>query len=98
MFNWYRTIMDPRRNALAQLPPAQRFQIMTMLSMMWTTVFCAGLGLWAFYGQLLAAHILVLLGALFTGLVFREAKQIPLTYRDFPRQDGTPRYDDVWGG
>jgi hypothetical protein len=20
------------------------------------------------------------------------------TYRDVPREDGTPRYDDVWGG
>ena len=98
MKSWYRAIMDPDRNALAKLPPAQRFQVMTIMSVMWTTIFCARLSAWAIYGQLVIGHMLVLLGALITGLVFREARRNRLTYRDYPRRDGTARYDDVWGG
>lgn len=27
-----------------------------------------------------------------------RAPRQPRSYRDQPRRDGTPRYDDVWGG
>ena len=93
----YALIMDADKNPLLALPPAQRYQIMVYLSIMWTGIFCGALGAWFWYGELLVAHILFALGALFTGLKFRSAKVVK-TYRDYPLEDGTARYDDVWGG
>jgi hypothetical protein len=96
MFGWYRTVMDAEQNPLRHLPPAQRFQIMVVLSMMWTAIFCAGAGVWFLYGELVALHVLLALGTLFTGWAFRAARPVK-SYRDYPKRDGTARYDDVWG-
>jgi hypothetical protein len=96
MFGWYRTVMDAEKNPLRHLPPAQRFQIMVVLSMMWTAIFCAGAGVWFLYGELVALHVLLALGTLFTGWTFSAARPVK-SYRDYPVRDGTARYDDVWG-
>lgn len=97
MFPMYRAIMDSNVNPLRALPAVQRFQIMLYLSMIWTTIFCAGAGAWLWYGELIVAHMLIVLGVLFTGLTFQSAAAQP-THRDVPVKDGTARYDDVWGG
>ncbi len=97
MLTIYRAIMDSDENPLQVLPPAQRFQIMVLLSVMWTTVFCTAAGAWFWYGELMIAHVLVALGVLLTGLTFRRASTVG-THRDHPNRDGTARYDDVWGG
>ncbi|WP_411819942.1 hypothetical protein ABFZ85_00035 [Hyphococcus formosus] len=92
----YNSVMDSEKNPLSNLPKAQRFQLMTYLSIMWTTIFCFGLGYWAIYGQLIVLHVLVALGASFTGFTFYNARR--KTHRDkFKRDDGTARYDDLWG-
>jgi hypothetical protein len=96
MLDWYRTISDSDRNPLKNLPPAQRFQMMTMLGLMWTAIFCAAAGAWIWFGEIVVAHLLLALGALITGLEFRAARQVA-TYRDYPNPDGTARYDDLWG-
>ena len=96
MLDVIKTLMDSRLNQLRSLPPAQRFQIMAGLSMMWTTIFCAGIGVWFWYGQLLTLHILVAFGVAVTSVTFYQAEHTR-TYRDSPRDDGTARYDDVWG-
>ncbi len=95
----YTMIMSPDHNPLARLPPAQKFQLMLGLSVMWTLIFTASLGAWAWYGVLLAAHVLIPLGAVLTWLAFRNASKATYskTYRDHPAADGTARYDDVWG-
>jgi hypothetical protein len=96
--------MDPNINPLRNLPPAQRFQITAYLGLMWTTLFCAAGSLWMWYGELVFVHILLAAGTLITGWTFKTAgnaarlAQSPATYRDHPNRDGTPRYDDVWGG
>lgn len=94
----YRAVMDSSINPLKNLLPVQRFQVMTFLAVMWTTIFCAGAGAgaWLWYGELMVAHVLVTLGILITGLTFRRAN-MALSYRDYPAKDGTTRYDDVWG-
>ena len=66
----YALIMDANRNPLWRLPPAQRFQTMIYLSIMWTTVFCAAFGIWSWYGQLVVAHMLVILGFVSTSITF----------------------------
>jgi len=96
MRSMYRAIMDSDNNPLKNLPPAQRFQVMVFLSIMWTTIFCAGAGAWLWYGELVFLHVLVAFGFLATGLTFHRASSVA-TYRDHPRKDGTARYDDVWG-
>jgi fatty-acid desaturase len=96
MLTLYRAVMDSNYNPLRNLPPAQRFQIMAFLSMMWTTIFCAFAGAWIWYGELMVGHLLVALGFLVTGITFHRANSTA-TYRDQPREDGTARYDDVWG-
>ena len=73
--NTYRLIMDSDRNPLRQLPKAQRFQIMTMLSMMWTLIFSVGIGSWAWFGELVVFHLAVLLGMFITGWTFGSAKK-----------------------
>jgi len=92
----YALIMDADKNPLFALPPAQRFQTMVYLSLMWTAIFCGSAGVWFWYGELLIAHVLFALGVLITGLEFRAASVVK-TYRDYPLEDGTARYDDVWG-
>lgn len=97
MKDFYALIMDSERNPLGALPPAQRFQIMVILSLMWTAIFCAGAGTWLWYGEIVTLHVLLALGTLITAQTFRTAAQVK-SYRDHPAKDGTTRYDDVWGG
>lgn len=96
MVSLYRAIMDSDINPLRNLPPIRRFQAMVFLSLMWTTIFCAGAGAWMWYGELIVLHLLVAFGFLVTGVTFHTASRVA-TYRDHPREDGTARYDDVWG-
>ena len=100
MISLYRSIMDSNVNALRNLPPAQRFQLMLFLSIMWTNSFCLSAGAWIWYGELIVFHVLVVAGIVVTGLVFRRASKATgyRTYRHYPLKDGTARYDDVWGG
>jgi len=42
---------------------------MVYLSLMWTTIFCAAFGIWIWYGQILAIHMLIL-GIAVTGMTF----------------------------
>ena len=102
MRNAFAAVMDPSSNPLNKLQPSMKFQLMVYLSMMWTAIFCTGIGSWYFYGHLVVAHVLVAAGVIITGTVFASAKSIsegrPLvSYRDAIRADRTPRYDDVWG-
>ena len=56
MLSLYRAVMDSDYNPLRSLPPAQRFQLMAFLSLMWTTIFCAAAGTWFWYGELIVVH------------------------------------------
>ena len=89
-------IMDAEKNPLSKLPKPQRFQLMTYLGIMWTTIFCFGIGYWAAYGYLVVLHVLVAFGAVVTGFTFSAARR--KTHRDvMKRADGTALYDDIWG-
>lgn len=99
---YYRFVMDPSENPLKDLRPAQKFQVMTYLSLMWTGIFTGATGAYVWYDELLIGHALILLGIFSTTYVFRRAQLAQLhsvvkTHRDFPRTDGSARYDDLWG-
>jgi hypothetical protein len=70
-----RWVMDPRVSPLRHLRPAQRFQVMCLLGIMWTLVFCMASGFWFFYGELIAIHLLLFVGVLITGLSFYGASK-----------------------
>ncbi|MEM7222323.1 MAG: hypothetical protein AAF495_05050 [Pseudomonadota bacterium] len=96
--DWYHQVMDSRRNPLRHLPKAQRFQVMVLLSFMWSAIFSTSAGLWFWYGEIVAVHLLLALGTVVTGLTFRGAEAAGVkSYRDHPAPDGATRYDDVWG-
>ena len=74
MWNWFRAVMDPSKNPLAKLHPAQRFQIMATLAIMWSLIFCAMAGIMVWYPAYVAAHlVLLVIGTLVTAMVFKSS-------------------------
>jgi len=68
--------MDPTRNPLAKIPPAQRFQIMLMLAIMWSLIFCSMAGIMVWLPAYVGAHVvLLLIGTFVTAMVFRSASK-----------------------
>ncbi|MBB44003.1 MAG: hypothetical protein CMM44_09605 [Rhodospirillaceae bacterium] len=93
----YTSIMDSNKNPLKHLPQVQRFQLMVLLSIMWSTVFSIAIGSWFWWGELVVGHVAVAVGIILTSLTFGSAKQ--KTHRDhYKSKDGSTRYDDIWGG
>ena len=82
MSQWYKFIMSSESNPLRNLAPAQRFQVMIFLSVMWTTIFTASMTLWVWYGELMTAHILLALGTLITGSTFRLSSKVTVNVRN----------------
>ena len=95
----YAVVMDDEQNVFASLPKVRRFQIMTVLSMMWSAVFTAYVGSYIIFGPTVIAHLVVLLAIFFTADVFRRAEKETRHHRDAMRNngDGTAMYDDMWG-
>ena len=96
----YRFIMDETVNPLRTLPRTVRFQLMTVLAFMWSSIFTLWVGsIWVF-GPAAAAHVVLLLGLLFTADSFRRARRQTVSYDQTFRdpRDGCARHDDVWGG
>ena len=90
-------VMDPNKNPLQSLPKSQRFQIMVLLSIMWSSVFCLAFGSWFWWGELVIGHVAVAVAIGITSLTFNQAQK--KSHRDMYRaKDGTSRYDDLWGG
>ncbi len=72
MPEWYKMIMDSEANPLKDLHKPRRFQIMIVLSFMWTTIFCFSLGAWFWFDELMFAHVAALLGIAITAMTFRQ--------------------------
>jgi hypothetical protein len=99
--HYYSMIMDPRKNPLRNLTPIVRFQLMSVLALMWSIIFCTWFGLVAYTGASMFAHTVLLIGIFFTADAFRRARAKPVKdhrqlYRD--PKDGGALYDDIWGG
>lgn len=95
----YSSVMDDEKNALYALPKKTRFQVMTILSFLWSAVFTASVGSYIIFGPTMLAHLLVLIAIFFTADIFRRAEKQPLDHREAmrDRRDGTVLYDDLWG-
>ena len=68
-------VFDDSQNDLGALTKPARFQIMVVLSWMWSTIFSAAVGSYLVFGTTMIAHMLVLLGAFLTIEVFRRSKE-----------------------
>ncbi|MBK8906354.1 MAG: hypothetical protein IPM60_00105 [Rhodospirillales bacterium] len=70
--SYWDAVMNPEKNPLSGLPKTYRFQVMTVLALMWTTVFCASAGLFMWFPEFVAAHfVLLLMGIFGTSYIFR---------------------------
>jgi len=69
-----KAIMDPNRNAFMSLPKAVRFQLMVVLSCLWSVIFCveAGLLVWL-PGYVFAHAVLLAIGIFGTSWAFKSA-------------------------
>ena len=97
--NIWDPIMDPERNPLAAMPALPRYQIMTVLAMMWSFIFCAMAGWWMLFPYWIIGHIALLaMGAFFTNYTFKTART--LSHRDMYRSADKSHavHDDLWGG
>ena len=97
----YTLIMNPESNALFRLPKIVRFQLMTVLALMWSVIFSVWIGAVSMIGPSMAAHSVLLIGVFFTADIFRRAdKGRNLDHRSHYKdhKDGCARYDDLWGG
>ena len=75
MRDWYDVVMDEEVNPLKDLHKPRRFQMMTLLSFMWTVIFCLSFGVWLWFDELMFAHMAVLTGIAVTGLTFYRARR-----------------------
>ena len=92
-------LMDPDKNPLMALPALVRYQIMTVLAMMWSFIFCAMVGWMLLFPYWVVGHILLLsLGAFITNYTFKMNRV--LTHRDLYRSSDKTHalHDDIWGG
>ena len=92
-------VMDADRNLRIALPVLPRYQIMTVLAMMWSFIFCAMVGWMLLFPYWIVGHILLLaLGAFITNYTFKINRV--MTHRDLYRSaDKTHAlHDDIWGG
>ena len=72
--NYYNLVMNSDNNGLSDLPNIVKFQLMTVLSFMWSIIFTLMVGSYLVLGPTLILHILFLLGVYFTSEVFKKVK------------------------
>jgi hypothetical protein len=69
---YWDVVMNPERNPLANLPKIVRFQLMSVLALMWTAIFCSSAGMFVWFPEFVAVHIVLLLIGIFgTSFIFR---------------------------
>ena len=68
----WNTVMNAEHNPLLALPRVTRFQLMTVLAFMWSSIFCISAGLFIWIPEFVFGHVaLLLLGIFGTGFIFR---------------------------
>jgi hypothetical protein len=73
--NSWRSVMDPNKNAFRGLPKPVKFQLMAVLSLMWSAIFCASAGMLNWLPGYIFAHVaLILIGLFGTSWIFEQAE------------------------
>jgi hypothetical protein len=69
-------IMDANSNPLMRLPKTVRFQLMAVLALLWSTIFCVSAGLLFWLpGYILVHIVLIAIGIFGTRWAFNSAEQ-----------------------
>lgn len=64
--------MNPESNGLSQLPKLVRFQLMVVLSFMWSIIFCISAGVFVWLpGYMLVHVVLLVIGIFGTSWIFQ---------------------------
>ncbi len=74
LINEYNYVMNASKNPLRVLPKIVQFQMMIVLSYMWSVVFGLGIGSYLMFGSSAIFHTLFLVGLFFTSCIFDKAK------------------------
>jgi hypothetical protein len=73
--NSWRSVMDPNKNALKGLPKPVKFQLMVVLSLMWSAIFCASAGVLSWLPGYVFVHVaLIAIGLFGTSWIFKQAE------------------------
>ena len=70
---YYNLIMSSENNGLSELPNIVKFQLMTLLSFMWSIVFTLMVGSYLVLGPTVLLHVLFLGGVFFTSAVYKNS-------------------------
>jgi len=71
----WKSVMDPDENALKGLPKTVRFQLMVVLALLWSAIFCISAGVVQWLpGYMLVHVVLLLIGVFGTGWIFKSAR------------------------
>ena len=72
---YYSFVMNSDYNGLSTLPNMVKFQLMTILSFMWSIVFTLMVGSYIVLGPTMILHVLFLIGIYFTAEVYGKVKK-----------------------
>lgn len=68
----WNVIMNSEQNPLMRLPKTVRFQLMVVLSSLWSIIFCASVGIMLWLPGYIVAHVVLLFFGIFgTAWIFR---------------------------
>ena len=70
----YELLMNTDVNPLFDLPNIVKFQLMTILSFMWSIIFTLMIGSYLVLGPTMILHLFFLLGIYFTSNIFETSK------------------------
>ena len=69
----YDLVMNENKNPLSTPPRAQRFQLMMVVYVTWTTIVYLGMGSWRRWRELVVVHVGEAAGTLINDLTFEQA-------------------------
>ena len=72
----YESIMNPKKNALKNLPLQVKFMSMQVLAWMWCIIFSLYFGSFLVFGITAAAHFLLIFGTFMTAATFAVAPKV----------------------
>lgn len=70
----FKSVMDSDNNGLSQLPKVVRFQLMVILSFMWSVIFCISAGIFVWLPGYMFVHVVLLaIGIFGTSWIFKSS-------------------------
>ena len=70
--NIYNIVMNSDYNGIANLPNMVKFQLMIVLSFMWSIIFTLMIGSFLVLGPTIVLHVFFLIGVYFTSEIFSD--------------------------